>query len=60
MRKILLLGLAAALMLTATAWATLSYRSATLASSVAIDIAAIHHSVDGKALPTAPVADYTP
>ncbi len=60
MRKTLILGITAALAVTATAWATLSYRSASLASSAAIDIAAIHRDAAGAALPVAPVADYTP
>jgi hypothetical protein len=61
MRKILLLGLASALALTATAWVAISYRPASLASpaeAAAIDIAAMHRSVDTAALPVAPVADY--
>jgi hypothetical protein len=60
MRKTLLLGVAAALAVTATAWATFSYRATSIASSSAMDIAAIHRGADTTGLPVAPVADYTP
>jgi hypothetical protein len=59
MRKTLGLGLMAALAITATAWATFSYRTAG-EPTAAMDIAAIHRATDTAALPMAPVADYTP
>ena len=59
MRKTLGLGLIAALVITATAWATLSYR-VTGEPTAAMDIAAIHRATDTAALPMAPVADYAP
>ncbi len=57
MRKVLLLGVTAALAVTATAWATWSPQRAA-ASLPTMNIAAIHASVDTSALPIAPVADY--
>jgi hypothetical protein len=60
MRKTLGLGLMAALVITATAWATFSYRVTAGEPTAAMDIAALHRGTDTSALPTAPVNDYTP
>jgi hypothetical protein len=59
MRKTLGLSIAAALVITATAWATYPYRIAG-EPTAAMDIAAIHRGTDTAALPTAPVNDYIP